>query len=159
MLKNLDAILVYLEQSILMEGLDPITDIIILSDHGMLTVETKNFIDLYQFIDKSKCKTYGSSPVLQVVCADGKHKEACHNLTIASKSEQMNGKFNAYLNDELYERWHVNNAKRFGPCTVVAEPEYAFQDMFEFAEWFNKERGVPCNFLFQLIKATKNYIY
>ncbi|XP_031620783.1 ectonucleotide pyrophosphatase/phosphodiesterase family member 5-like isoform X2 [Contarinia nasturtii] len=114
MVKKLDAIVVYLEQSLIINGLDDNTDIIILSDH-----------------------------VLQVVCADGKYEEACNNLTIASRSEHMAGKFNAFINEQLLERWHVKNTKRFGPCTVVAEPEYAFQDMFEFAEWFHLEKGVP----------------
>ncbi|XP_055315155.1 bis(5'-adenosyl)-triphosphatase enpp4-like [Sitodiplosis mosellana] len=140
MVKRLDAFVVYLEQSLLMEGLDTITDIIILSDHGMLTVTPRNFIDLYAWINANKCKTYGTSPVLQVICSDGKANEACKNLTEGAKT--VGNTFNAYTDEQLLDRWFVRNQQRFGPCVVVAEPGYAFQDMFDLAEWFFNESGI-----------------
>lgn len=139
MVKRLDAFIVYLEQSLIMEGIDGETDIIILSDHGMSTVTPRNFIDLYKFIDEGTCKTYGSSPVLQIICKDGKDHEACGNVTKAAKTL---GTFKAYTDDELLDRWHVRNQQRFGPCTVVAEPGYAFQDMNGMAKWFLDNSGV-----------------
>lgn len=143
MVKRLDAFTVYLEQSLMFEGLDAITDVIILSDHGMITVTPQNFIDLYVFIDSNVCKTYGTSPVLQVICSDGKADEACKNLT--EGANKIGNTFNAYTDEELPERWFVRNQERFGPCVVVAEPGYAFQDMFDLAEWFFNEDGVQCN--------------
>lgn len=146
MVKRLDAFVVYLEQSLIMEGLDSITDIIILSDHGMLTVTPQNFIDLYIWIDRTKCKIYGTSPVLQIVCEDDKSSEACYNLTKGAQS--VGNTFNAYTDDQLPDRWHVQNWQRFGPCVAVAEPGYAFQDMFDLAEYFYNESGVQCNISF-----------
>lgn len=141
MVKKLDAFVVYLEQLLVLEGLHSTTDIIILSDHGMLSVTPRNFIDLYAFINKNECKVYGTSPVLQVVCDDGMEIEACKNLTYAAK---ILGTFEAYNDDELFERWHVRSKQRFGPCSVVAEPGYAFQDMFDLASWFFDHNGIEC---------------
>lgn len=150
MVKRLDAFIVYLEQSLLFEGLAAQTDIIILSDHGMSTVTPRNFIDLYKFIDANACKTYGSSPVLQIICKDGKDSEACVNVTNAAA---MLGTFKAYTDDELFDRWHVRSQQRFGPCTVVAEPGYGFQDMNELAKWFLDNNGVQSNHFFHSIHS------
>lgn len=146
MVKKLDEFVASLEMSLIIEGIDDITDIIILSDHGMLTVIPQNFIDLYGFIDPKKCKTYGSSPVLQVICSDGLDIEACKNLT--EGANLMGNTFKAYNDEQLLDRWFVRNLDRFGPCVVVAEPGYAFQDMFDLADWFFNEDGVQCNILF-----------
>lgn len=170
MVRRLDAFIVYLEQSLLMEDLENITDVIILSDHGMLTVTPRNFIDLYAFIDENFCKTYGTSPVLQVVCSDDKIQEAYANLT---KAGNYLGTFKAYTDDLLLNRWHVQNSDRFGPIvgglefcsvfffssfffvalinrsyfkihSVVADPGYGFQDMFDLAAYMFDEYGIQC---------------
>lgn len=127
MVRRLDAFIVYLEQSLLMEDLEDITDVIILSDHGMLTVTPRNFIDLYAFIDENFCKTYGTSPVLQVVCSDDKIQEAYANLT---KAGNYLGTFKAYTDDLLLNRWHVQNSDRFGP--IVGGLEFCSVFFFVF---------------------------
>lgn len=154
-MRKLDTIIAYLEQSLISQGLSDKTDVIILSDHGMLTVTPRNFIDLFAFIDSNNCKCYGTSPVLQVICENGKDAEACKNLTDAANTL---GTFDAYTDDQLPERWHVRNNVRFGPCVVVAKPYYAFQDMFELAEWFFDENGVKC-IRFRLFLAFCSSIY
>lgn len=146
MVEILDDFVGYLEMSLIIEGLDETTDVIILSDHGMLTVTPQNFIDLYGFIDPNKCECYGSSPVLQVICSDDLEHEACKNLT--EGANLIGNTFKAYTDEQLLDRWFVRNLDRFGPCVVVAEPGYAFQDMFELANWFFYENGVQCNLLF-----------
>lgn len=138
-----------MKETLIREGLDSIIDVIILSDHGMMTITPRNFINLYEFIDSKYCQTCGGSPVLQINCTDGKIEEACRNLTIAGKKL---GVFNAYTDDELLERWHIRNKQRFGPCTVVAEPGYAFQDMYSFADWFENEYKVQCTIESQFVK-------
>lgn len=139
MVKRLDAFIVYLEQSLIMENIQNVTDIIVLSDHGMSTVTPRNFINLYEFIDDIHCTTYGSSPVLQVVCKGDKDTEACQNLTKAANSL---GTFKAFTDSQLLDRWHVKSQQRFGPCSVVANPGYAFQDMTNLAKWFFDNNGV-----------------
>lgn len=139
MVRKLDAFIVYLQQRIAFLNLDRRCDIIILSDHGMRTVTPRNFIDLFEYVDKNVCSMYGTSPVLQVICNDGRWDEACKNLTAAAEKLQN---FKAYTDEQLPERWRVMNKQRFGPCTVVAEPDYAFQDMYEYALWFHKKHGI-----------------
>lgn len=66
------------------------------------------------------------------------------NITLGKlkKAAAQNGHFNAYSNDELPERWHVRNAERMGPITVVAEEKYAFQDMYDNAMYYEKEFNI-----------------
>lgn len=142
-LRQLDDFIFEIVQRLAFEDLDNQVDVIISSDHGMMTVTPTNFLDLFAYVDDDDCSMYGSSPVLQVVCKSGRHNEACHNLTIAAEKY---GNFKAYINDELPERWRVKNEQRFGPCVVVAEPGYAFQDMFEYATWFKDNHDVEREF-------------
>lgn len=141
MIKKVDLFVGYLEKALKKAGLDSQTDVIVLSDHGMMTVIPRNFINLYDFIDANVCQTYGGSPVVQIICINGRVDEACKNLTDAGYASNN---FKAYTNKQLPERWHVRNEQRFGPCTAVAEPGYAFQDMYDSAEWFSKKNGVQC---------------
>lgn len=63
MIKKVDDLVGYLDQALTSSGLVQDTDVIIVSDHGMLTVTPQNFIDLDQYLDKQNCKIYQSSPV------------------------------------------------------------------------------------------------
>lgn len=55
---------------------------------------------------------------------------------------EKNGHFNVYANDELPIRWHAMNADRMGPITAVADPKYAFQDMFDSAIYYEKTYNI-----------------
>lgn len=126
----------YLTEQLEEVDLLKVTDIIIVSDHGMDTYYFHpeyidgDIIDLYRVVDKDSCDMYGSSPVLQIVARPGHNQtELCAKLKLAAA---FNGNFNAYTNDDLKREkayWHVNNPQRFGPCTAVAEPGYVFQDI------------------------------
>lgn len=69
-----------------------------------------------------------------------KENEIFVNLTKAAKE---NGHFNIYNHENLPERWNANNARRLGPILAVADIKYAFQDMFESAEYYKKAFNVP----------------
>lgn len=145
-LRELDDFIFYLMQRLAFDDLDNRVDIIILSDHGMTTVTPNNFLDLFAYVDENVCSMYGSSPVLQVICSNERHNEACQNLTIAAEKY---GNFKAYTNEQLLERWRIRNEQRFGPCSVVAEPGYGFQDMFEYAIWFKDNHDVERKFIWE----------
>lgn len=127
----------YLSQQLDENGLSDVTDIIILSDHGMDdfrfnrdTIDD-SIINLNRIVSKDSCEMYGSSPVLQVIAKEGHNQmELCDKLKRAAK---LNGNYNVYTNEELKlkEHWHIYNERRFGPCTVVADPGYVFQGNFE----------------------------
>lgn len=133
----MDNMVSYLSEQLSENGLSDVTDIIILSDHGMddfsFNRETidDSIINLNRVVSKDSCDMFGSSPVLQVIAKDGYNQtEICDKLKQAAK---QNGNYNVYTNSELKlkEYWHIANERRFGPCTVVAEPGHVFQDMTE----------------------------
>lgn len=131
----MDKMVEYLTEQLDNEGLSNSTDIIILSDHGMDAFTFNNetydesIIDLNRVVDKDSCDMYGSSPVLQVIAKNGYNQtEICNKLKAAAL---QNGHYSVYADDELDEmNWHIRNENRFGPCTVVADPGYVFQDMW-----------------------------
>lgn len=139
MIKEIDDLVGYLNRALVSRGLQGSTDVIILSDHGMMTVTPRNFINLDQWMDTKKCTIYGSSPVVQVNCKKGKSKQNCQRLDAAGKNLKS---FRAYQNDQLPKRWYFSNS-RTGPCTVVAEPGYAFWDMQKYAEATSKRTHIP----------------
>lgn len=57
--------------------------------------------------------------------------------TLKTAAEQ-NGHFKVYSNYELPNRWNVNNSDRIGPITAVADENYAFQDMYNSAIYYEK---------------------
>lgn len=125
----------YLSEQLKKQGLSNDTDIIILSDHGMDSFYfndesfDESIIDLYRVVDKDSCDMYGSSPVLQVIARETHNQsEICLKLKAGAA---QNGHYSVYTNDELemHETWHIVNTQRVGPCTVVADPGFVFQDM------------------------------
>lgn len=126
----------YLSQRLNSSGLSEITDIIILSDHGMDFYYFNpddvddSIIDLYRIVSINSCDMYGSSPVLQIIAKPGHNQsELCNKL---KKAAESNGNFSIYTDDDLKERqayWHVQNDRRYGKCIAVAEPGHVFQEM------------------------------
>lgn len=62
--------------------------------------------------------------------------------------------FKVYTKDNILPRWHMYNEQRFGPIIVVAEDNYAFDDMWIFAEAYKKKLNVSREFL-----LNKKYIF
>lgn len=151
----MDNMVKYLSHQLESNDLSNITDIIILSDHGMDKYYFNRddvdgyIIDLYRVIGNNTCDIYGSSPVLQVIAKDGFNQtEICLKLKKAAKE---NGNYNVYFNDELMERWHINNNQRFGPCTVVGNPGYVFQDQTDMLKkWTEYEKRTVQNLIFTI---------
>lgn len=125
----------YLTEKLNKADLLDVTDIIILSDHGMDTYRfhPENFdgdiIDLYRFIGKESFDMYGQSPVLQIIARPGHNQtELCEKLKLAAA---LNGNYNVYTNNDLKTKkanWHYYNEQRVGPCTAVSNPGFVFQD-------------------------------
>lgn len=135
-LKDLDEMVQYLSEQLNVSGLSEMTDVIILSDHGMdyyyFNAENvdDSIIDLYRIVGNDSCDMYGSSPVLQIIARpDYNQTELCNKLKEAA---QLNGNFSIYTDADLKEQkayWHVHNDRRFALCIAVAEPGHVFQDI------------------------------
>ncbi|XP_031619259.1 ectonucleotide pyrophosphatase/phosphodiesterase family member 5-like isoform X2 [Contarinia nasturtii] len=134
-LQDMDNMVKYLSEQLNEEELLHKTDIVLLSDHGMDTFYfnnesvDKNIINLYRTLSNDSCNMYGASPVFQVIANDGYNQtEICKRL---KEGAAQNGNYKVYTDDELDENnWHIRNEQRFGPCTVVAEPGFVFQDLW-----------------------------
>lgn len=61
------------------------------------------------------------------------------NLTEAAN---RNGHFKIYHKDNIPARWHANNPNRMGPIIAVADIEYAFQDLFEAAKYYERAYNI-----------------
>lgn len=155
-IRAVDAMIAYLKQRLRAESLYKRTDIVVLSDHGMLTTKPVNFIDLYQFVGKDEAEIHGGSPTVQVVAKQPRRQvEICDKLKEAGRKDT---RFMAYTIDSLPSRWRIKNAQRFGPCVVVANAPWAFQDYYGVGDWFpdveseccfdyeSYENGVNCIF-------------
>lgn len=126
----------YLSEQLDISGLSEVTDVIIVSDHGMdyyyFNAENvdDSIIDLYRIVGNDSCDMYGSSPVLQVIARPGHNQtELCTKLKSAA---QLNGNFSIYTDADLKKEkayWHVQNDRRFSLCIAVAEPGHVFQDV------------------------------
>lgn len=126
----------YLNEQLNDSGLSEITDVIILSDHGMdyyyFNSEDvdDSIIDLYRIVGNVSCDMYGSSPVLQIIARpDFNQTELCNKLKVAA---ELTGNFSVYTDTDLKEQkayWHVQNDRRFSLCIAVAEPGHVFQDI------------------------------
>ncbi|XP_055677185.1 ectonucleotide pyrophosphatase/phosphodiesterase family member 5-like isoform X1 [Lutzomyia longipalpis] len=136
---KLDNLTASIQQKLKALNLADRVNVIHLSDHGMEGVASAKFIDLRKFVTNGTCDFYGTSPVLQVVPIAGKFDDVYGEL---KKGAQVNGHFKVYSNGELLKRWHFNNSARTGPITVLADAGYAFQDMYEAAEWYAKKYNV-----------------
>lgn len=157
-LNDMDRMVGYLSEQLNAYGLSEVTDIIIISDHGMddyrFNRETidDSIINLNRIVSEDSCDMYGSSPVLQVIARDGYNQtELCAKL---KRAAELNGNYNVYTDGELElkEHWHILNEQRFGPCTVVANPGYVFQDMTDLLKkWTDYEK---CK-LFEMRKLHK----
>lgn len=156
MVQKMDDLTRYIEDKLVSENLRSRMNVIYLSDHGMNSVSSPNFINLTSYLENGTYHFYGSSPVMQIVPQDG---ELMSSLISGSKGEIIwkwnnskgkygitldklksaaakNGHFSVYTNEELPRRWHVQNKDRFGPITAVADEHYAFQDMFDNAIFY-----------------------
>lgn len=71
MVRKMDDLTRYIEQKLVSENLRHRMNVIYVSDHGMDSVSSPNFINLTSYLDNGTYHFYGSSPVLQIVPQDG----------------------------------------------------------------------------------------
>lgn len=147
MVGKVDKLVGYLHRSLKSRGLDKRTDVIIVSDHGMVTVKPRRFVHLGRWMDKKNYKIYGASPVVQIVCKHGINNKNCQKLDAAGKKLKT---FKAYQNENLPKRWRFRNS-RTGPCTVVAEPGFGFWDMWKSSKGASKKTHIPGTSLVHIV--------
>lgn len=153
----------YLDKQLNISGLSEVTDVVILSDHGMdyyyFNSEDvdDSIIDLYRVVSNATWYTYGSSPVVQAIAYPGHNQtELCDKLKQAAK---INGNYSVYTDADLIEQkpyWHVQNDRRFGVCVVVAEPGHVFRDIRTTLKKYENYDQCECGNCFRPFKSEKS---
>ena len=101
-------------------GIENAIDIIIVSDHGMTSVDPKKIIDLNQFLPKKEIAAItNEGAIVGVYPKPGKLNHIYRIL------KQIHAPIHTYLGSALPQSFHYNNPKRTPPIIVVAE-EHAF---------------------------------
>jgi hypothetical protein len=63
-------------------------------------------------------------------------EDAVYNA-LKNASEEI-GHFTVYRKEEILERWHYKNNRRAPPIFVLAAESYAFDDMYQYVEDYEK---------------------
>lgn len=71
MVKKVDDLTKYIEAKLVSENLRHRINVIYVSDHGMDSVSSPNFINLTSYLQNGTYQCYGSSPVMQIIPQDG----------------------------------------------------------------------------------------
>lgn len=123
---RLDDLTGYIHDQLNAANLTDRVNIVHLSDHGMANVVASNFIDITQWLINGTYTIYQSSPVLQIIPTDNSDgQDIVERLKIGAEE---NGHFQVYTEENIPERWHLENNQRIGPIILVADLDYAFQD-------------------------------
>lgn len=154
MIARLDHFFGELQHEIKERRLADSVSIILLSDHGMITVPLTNVIHLEKFLTEGTYKLFGTSPVIQVIPNPAVKDKVWADLSAAAADEANH--FDAYNSETLPEKWHVNNRRRSAnekSYLAVAHKDYAFADLLDLAKWFEKNRNVPSKHEFTLYSS------
>ena len=93
--------------------------VIIVSDHGMNTIETQR-IALYDLVDLTDVITTERGATTQIYSNDAKKIDNLFKQLIAKRKN-----FNVYKKDDLPEKWKFDDPNRTGDLVVVADfPHY-----------------------------------
>lgn len=154
MIIRTDQIARYITEQLTSHGLIDRVNIVYLSDHGMDTVQSPNFIDLTALMTPDTFDIYSNTPVMQIVPRPGFTDQVLREL---SEGARQNGHFRVYTAETLPERWNIGNAQRTGPITAVADVKYAFQDMWLLLEYYKKAFNISRRFSIPIQKRKTKY--
>lgn len=141
MIIRTDRIARYLTEQLTLHQLINRVNVIYLSDHGMETIQSPRFINLTAMMTPDTFDIYSNTPVMQIVPRPGYSEQVLAQISEASK---QNGHFSIYTAETLPDRWHIANDHRTGPLLAVADPTYAFQDMWTQIEFYQKAFNTTC---------------
>lgn len=147
-----DQVAAYIKNGLIEKALSDRVNVIYLSDHGMESLLSANFINLTELSDSSIYSIYGNSPVLQIVPNVGKEAQVLADLQAAA---HKNGHFKVYTPDTLPMRWHALNPSRLGPIIAVADIKYGFQDIYEWLAYYVRDFNISCKCIYCIAPCLK----
>lgn len=150
-----DQIAAYIKKGLIDNALRDKANVIYLSDHGMESLLSANFINLTELSDSSQYSIYGNSPVLQIVPNVGKDVQVLADIQAAAKKS---GHFKVYTPDTLPVRWHAHNPSRLGPIIAVANIKYGFQDIYQWLNYYVRDFNISCKCIYFITPCSQDSI-
>ncbi|CAG0896349.1 unnamed protein product [Darwinula stevensoni] len=124
--EEVDGLLGYMVSRLQAMDLWDRTNLVLLSDHGMVGVKNDSIVDLPSIHDPSDYRRASGSPVLLIYPDEGKEEEVYEGFLDASATEP----FSVYRTENSPEEWHYGPSAYMPPFYVVADKGYAFSDAF-----------------------------
>ncbi|ROT85301.1 hypothetical protein C7M84_017774 [Penaeus vannamei] len=115
-LKKIDENIGYLYKMLTIFNLLDTTDVIVLSDHGMVAVLEENIIDLDQIVDPKLYHTSGGSPVMHIWPYGD-----LLDLYIKFDNGAKTHKYTVYQKKNFPSGWHYTNNSRISRLVLVAD--------------------------------------
>ncbi|XP_057671675.1 bis(5'-adenosyl)-triphosphatase enpp4-like [Diorhabda carinulata] len=135
LLVKLDNITAYLEEQLIKYKLAEKTNVIHLSDHGLIGVTPPYFINTTQYLKNGTYDVAGASPCLQIYPKDGYEQEIYEALKAGSL---INGHFKVYQKKNYPKQWHYKKCSRAPPVLIMADVGYALDDLIVAAPKYAK---------------------
>ncbi len=130
-IQRADRLMGYLKEEMKAANIWTNTNIIILSDHGMVNQSANKLIRLDNIIDMDNVERINWGPMTGIQPEDGKKEE----LYQALKSAEEN--YRVYKKKDLPERYHLKNHRRVEDIIMVADLGYTILDE-QFEQDFKK---------------------
>lgn len=121
-IKRADNLIGYLKEQMEANDLWSKTNIIIVSDHGMVDLSADMLIRLDEIIDMDDAERVNWGPMTGIQPKEGKKEEVYHAL----KSAEEN--YRVYKKEDLPERYHLKNHRRVEDIIMVADLGYTILD-------------------------------
>jgi len=117
-IRKADQLLGYLKQRLKEAGAWDSTNIIIVSDHGMVDLSADKTIMLDSIIDMEDVERISWNPATMIQPKEGKTEEM-HQALKTSENP-----YRVYHKEDLPERYHLKNHRRVPDLVVIADPGY-----------------------------------
>jgi len=123
-----DDLIGYLTERLNDSGLTKLTNLMIVSDHGMTPISRDRIVVLDEIIDPKDLEMIAFSPVIMANVKDGASLEE-----IYGSLKENEDHYKVYPKDEIPERYHLKNHPRIPELTIVADLGYTIntREVFE----------------------------
>jgi predicted AlkP superfamily pyrophosphatase or phosphodiesterase len=122
-IKNLDDALGLLTAGIKKRGIENETTVILVSDHGMSSVERSHRVNLKNYILSSEARVVGKGAIA-FVWPKGKAEEK----NILERIRKKPGAFSIYTKENIPARYHFSRHRRIPPLIFLAKEGWYLED-------------------------------
>lgn len=114
-IKNLDSMIGLLFKKLEEINLRDKTNVIVVSDHGMASVDKQRIINLKKMLNGFEFKIQGNGPVMMIDCGAGDVEK----IYAALKANETD--FSVYLKENVPDYFHFSNHPFITPIVVIAD--------------------------------------